>query len=40
MVGNLSKDANYVIYAYAVDKAGNKSEYICTEGIVRDTTIP
>lgn len=39
-VGNLSKDANYVIYAYAVDKAGNKSEYICTEGIVRDTTIP
>ena len=38
-VGNLSKDANYVIYAYAVDKAGNKSEYICTEGIVRDTTI-
>lgn len=40
MVGNLSKDTNYVIYAYAVDKAGNKSEYICTEGIVRDTTIP
>lgn len=40
MVGNLSKDANYVIYAYAVDNAGNKSEYICTEGIVRDTTIP
>lgn len=40
MVGNLSKDANYVIYAYAVDKAGNKSEYICAEGIVRDTTIP
>ncbi len=40
MVGNLSKDANYVIYAYAVDKAGNKSEYICTEGIVRDNTIP
>ena len=40
MAGNLSKDANYVIYAYAVDKAGNKSEYICTEGIIRDTTIP
>ena len=39
-VGNLNKDANYVVYAYAVDKAGNKSEYICTEGIVRDTTIP
>ena len=38
--GSLSKDANYVVYAYAVDKAGNKSEYICTEGIVRDTTIP
>lgn len=39
MVGNLSKDANYVIYAYAVDKAGNKSKYVCTEGIVRDNTI-
>ena len=39
-VGSLSKDANYVVYAYAVDKAGNKSEYICTEGIVRDTAIP
>ena len=38
--GSLSKDANYVVYAYAVDKAGNKSEYICTEGIVRDTAIP
>ena len=38
-VGSLSKDANYVVYAYAVDKAGNKSEYICTEGIVRDTAI-
>lgn len=38
-VGNLSKDANYVIYAYAVDKAGNKSKYVCTEGIVRDNTI-
>ena len=37
--GSLSKDANYVVYAYAVDKAGNKSEYICTEGIVRDTAI-
>ncbi len=37
--GSLSKDANYVVYAYAVDKAGNKSEYICTEGVVRDTTI-
>ena len=38
-VGSLSKDVNYVVYAYAVDKAGNKSEYICTEGIVRDTAI-
>ena len=38
-VGSLSKDANYVVYAYAVDKAGNKSEYVCTEGIVRDTAI-
>ena len=35
----LETDANYVIYAYAVDKAGNKSGYICAEGFVRDTVI-
>lgn len=37
---HLDQDATYVIYAYAVDKAGNKSGYICTEGVVRDNTIP
>lgn len=37
---HLDQDDNYVIYVYAVDKAGNKSGYICTEGVVRDNTIP
>ena len=36
----LPSDGKYVVYAYAVDKAGNKSDYICTEGLVRDTTAP
>lgn len=29
-----------VIYAYALDYAGNQSEYICSEGIIRDTAAP
>ena len=33
-------EKNYVIYAWAVDKAGNASSYICSEGIVQDTKIP
>ena len=28
------------IYAYAVDKAGNVSTYVCSEGIVQDTAAP
>ena len=38
--GMLSNSENYVIYAYAVDKAGNKSDYICTEGLVVDDQAP
>ena len=38
--GALSKDGTYIIYAYAVDKAGNKSGYISTEGIGVDTKDP
>lgn len=38
--GKLSNQGKYVVYAYAVDKAGNKSEYICTDGVVVDTTEP
>ena len=35
-----SEEKNYVIYACAVDKAGNASSYICSEGIVQDTKTP
>ena len=31
---------NQVVYAYAVDHAGNRSDYICTEGLVLDTKAP
>lgn len=37
---SLAEDGNYVIYAYAVDNAGNKTGYVCTNGIVIDTTEP
>lgn len=40
VTGALSKDGTYIIYAYAVDKAGNKSGYISTEGIGVDTKDP
>lgn len=38
--GKLSSKGNYVVYAYAVDKAGNKSDYICTNGLVVDRDAP
>lgn len=38
--GELSSKGNYVVYAYAVDKAGNKSDYICTNGLVVDRDAP
>lgn len=37
---SLDADGKYVIYAYAVDNAGNKSAYVCTNGIVVDTKAP
>ena len=37
---SLSDEENQVVYAYAADRAGNRSGYICTEGLVLDTTAP
>ena len=37
---SLSDAENQVVYAYAVDHAGNRSDYICTEGLVLDTKAP
>lgn len=37
---SLSDDENQVVYAYVVDHAGNRSDYICTEGLILDTTAP
>ena len=36
----LDEDGSYVVYAYAVDKAGNQSAVICSDGIVIDNTAP
>ena len=36
----LKDDGNYIVYAYAVDAAGNRSDYISTEGIVVDANAP
>ena len=36
----LKNDGNYIVYAYAVDNAGNESDYICTDGIVVDAQAP
>lgn len=36
----LKNDGNYIVYAYAVDAAGNKSDYISTEGIIVDMKAP
>ena len=36
----LDEDGSYVVYAYAVDKAGNQSAVICSNGIVIDNTAP
>ncbi|MGN0364776.1 MAG: hypothetical protein ACI4E5_02405, partial [Suilimivivens sp.] len=37
---SLDSENQYVVYAYAVDQAGNKSGYVCTEGVVLDRTAP
>lgn len=36
---NISTEQRYVIYAYAVDQAGNRSSYISTGGIGRDNSV-
>lgn len=36
----ITSDNNYVIYAYAVDAAGNRSIYISSDGVVLDNTAP
>ena len=36
----LDTDGSYVVYAYAVDKVGNQSAVICSDGIVIDNTAP
>ena len=36
----LDPNKKYVVYAYTVDKAGNQSAYICTDGIIIDDTAP
>ena len=36
----LETDGSYVIYAYAVDAAGNQSNYISSDGIIIDGTEP
>ena len=36
----LSNEGNYVVYAYAVDMAGNRSDYVCSDGVVLDQTAP
>ncbi len=33
-------DGSYVVYAYALDCAGNRSGYVCTDGIIKDDTSP
>ena len=35
-----SNNYTIVIYAYAVDKIGNRSGYVCTDGILIDNVIP
>ena len=37
---SLSNEGNYVVYAYAIDMAGNRSDYVCSDGVVLDRTAP
>ncbi len=37
---SLSDDGRYVVYAYAVDAVGNRSAYICSDGVVLDRVAP
>ena len=37
---DIASDNSYVVYAYAVDAAGNRSTYISSDGVVLDNTAP
>jgi len=37
---SIASPGTYVLYAYAVDWAGNRSDYICSQGFVIDLTNP
>ena len=37
---SLASENKYVVYAYAVDNAGNRSDYVCSDGVVLDRTSP
>ena len=39
-VTSLASDGSYLVYAYAVDAAGNRSAYVCSDGVVVDQTAP
>ena len=36
----MADDSKYVVYAYVTDTAGNRSAYICSDGIIMDTMAP
>lgn len=40
VLSSMGSDGNYVYYAYAVDQVGNRSAYICSDGVVIDRTKP
>ena len=37
---SLDSENKYVVYAYAIDNAGNRSDYVCSDGVVLDRTAP
>ena len=39
-ITSLSAESSRVVYVYAVDDVGNKSDYICSNGVVIDMTAP
>lgn len=40
VLDTIAMDGKYLYYVYAVDKAGNESDYICSGGLVCDSTPP
>ena len=39
-IATTTQDGKYVYYVYVEDKAGNRSSYICSNGVVVDTAAP